>query len=914
MEEELLTEPSMRDRIISIQNDPSLSVEEKSAALGALSRPPAPLTDSPPLSGAVGQAISPVPPAPMPSQPLMSGAVGQAISGAAPLAKEPPHSITKTTVVEEPTDDLGVSETPSALMPTKKWYPDHAQGEARGTRFISGMDTSGRLFQDPVNTPPAEAFYRMAQAYEAETGEKLIITSGQRTIEEQRALQPNWPEEKLARGQHVKGKAYDIHMVPDAADGVVVKGGKEWKTGHRETPEYKWLEKNAAKFGFTNTAPTHEPSGRKEWWHWEFTGLPETDNQAAIDAAQGSPWPPVGSAKPGQSSPANPLAAGSPAPSAGIPLTPTGVVQHVADQYNKSLEASGTVRGMVDVQEDIEATEQAMADSIGNAYGSAKDLLAKRNEADRALKNAQLEVVNKEITAEKYAQAQEEKALESRELLRQDARAAAIEKKKRIDEITNKLRSREISPWSIFGAYTDNPETGEREFSAGKALFTFTAGMALLANAALTMATSLRKKGKTTPFLVYDMLKSAIQIDTQAQVKDAQKDIDVIREDRKTYNEMYDEIQDEEVFRHHQQAGKIAVIRSGIKQHKLKADSVELRNSLDELDLRLKSDQDKAELAKETALQANTKRVAETSISAISAESQKRVQQARTVATGLSNIARDTARAVKAGKKKLSPSQRNNLTTARRWADEGRIRELETLWDRAGMNEGNFDEFMGGDLRQWMAKQVVKRWDTNGWPEWFKGIIGGSTTVKGGQYEDPVTKEIVFLADEKISRMSDLERIETIRTVYATQLAKTLGDVGAIAVQEGNRAMNSLPLADSGPLGYWKLMRFKQRMLLAGSEKYQLLSEEGKETLRGMALRFPDTVPGVKKQVAVYEAFLRHELDEEVYNISVVDSLRETPKDRLPTAEEKTRDKAFLTGEAPKMKKPKLTEGKDLTY
>ncbi len=123
----------------------------------------------------------------------------------------------------------------------------------------------------------AESYLRMSEAAQAD-GIRLVPISGFRSIAEQeflffqlaqsRALRP---EERAALSappgysEHHTGYAIDIG---DAQF-------PQWDTqeAFETTPAFRWLQRNAARFGFELSFPRGNPQGVSyEPWHWRFVG------------------------------------------------------------------------------------------------------------------------------------------------------------------------------------------------------------------------------------------------------------------------------------------------------------------------------------------------------------------------------------------------------------------------------------------------------------------------------------------------------------------------------------------------------------------------------------------------------------------------------------------------------------------
>lgn len=123
----------------------------------------------------------------------------------------------------------------------------------------------------------AESYRRMSAAALAD-GIRLVPISGFRSVAEQEALffqvaqaKALRPEERAAvsappgYSEHHTGYAIDIG---DAQF-------PQWdiQEAFEKTPAFRWLEKNAARFGFELSFPRGNPQGVSyEPWHWRFVG------------------------------------------------------------------------------------------------------------------------------------------------------------------------------------------------------------------------------------------------------------------------------------------------------------------------------------------------------------------------------------------------------------------------------------------------------------------------------------------------------------------------------------------------------------------------------------------------------------------------------------------------------------------
>ena len=137
-------------------------------------------------------------------------------------------------------------------------------GYARGISFpIFIVKVSGIW----IETSTAAAYGEMSERAK-EDGVSLVLSSGWRSMEEQRAL---WLERQDPKVRAVKGIAarpgWSNHQSGRSLDirtGLTVAQFLDGKT----SPVYRWLDANAKKYGFKRDVPS-EP------WHWTQTGAKE---------------------------------------------------------------------------------------------------------------------------------------------------------------------------------------------------------------------------------------------------------------------------------------------------------------------------------------------------------------------------------------------------------------------------------------------------------------------------------------------------------------------------------------------------------------------------------------------------------------------------------------------------------------
>jgi D-alanyl-D-alanine carboxypeptidase len=142
-------------------------------------------------------------------------------------------------------------------------------------REASRLVLVGRAPDDgkPVRlTPRAAAAWRKMRAAAAEEGVTLLPLSGFRSIARQTEiirsnLANGRPMDDLLRyvaapgcSEHHTGRAIDIGSPDDA---------KHFEASFDRTREYRWLKRNARRFGFTLSYPRANPHNiGYEPWHW----------------------------------------------------------------------------------------------------------------------------------------------------------------------------------------------------------------------------------------------------------------------------------------------------------------------------------------------------------------------------------------------------------------------------------------------------------------------------------------------------------------------------------------------------------------------------------------------------------------------------------------------------------------------
>lgn len=104
----------------------------------------------------------------------------------------------------------------------------------------------------------AEAFNRLSQAYAQEFSRPMCVTDSYRTLTEQIDVKRRKPDLAATPGTSRHG----LGIAVDLGCGVQNFG----------SPQFIWLKRNAALFGWLHPAWAERANGPFEPWHWEYTG------------------------------------------------------------------------------------------------------------------------------------------------------------------------------------------------------------------------------------------------------------------------------------------------------------------------------------------------------------------------------------------------------------------------------------------------------------------------------------------------------------------------------------------------------------------------------------------------------------------------------------------------------------------
>ncbi len=101
-------------------------------------------------------------------------------------------------------------------------------------------------------------------------GQTLGVNSGYRSFKEQVNLKSSFSVVygKNTTNSFVADQGYSEHQLGSAVDFATTKN-----VSFENTPEFKWLNDNAYKYGFILSYPKNNPYYKSEPWHWRFVGI-----------------------------------------------------------------------------------------------------------------------------------------------------------------------------------------------------------------------------------------------------------------------------------------------------------------------------------------------------------------------------------------------------------------------------------------------------------------------------------------------------------------------------------------------------------------------------------------------------------------------------------------------------------------
>lgn len=197
-----------------------------------------------------------------------------AIAGWQMLVQRSLTATDPTTSTESPEQTTTESTDPPTAEANADQLLGHFAYEEAREEELTTVTADGRIRLRPS---AAEKYQEMVNAARQE-GIYLQLISGFRTIEEQQYL---FFEVKEQRAQNATKRAevsapprYSEHHTGYAIDvGDANVPATNLSQSFENTPAFRWLETNAARFSFELSFPRNNPQGiAYEPWHWRFVG------------------------------------------------------------------------------------------------------------------------------------------------------------------------------------------------------------------------------------------------------------------------------------------------------------------------------------------------------------------------------------------------------------------------------------------------------------------------------------------------------------------------------------------------------------------------------------------------------------------------------------------------------------------
>ncbi len=158
-----------------------------------------------------------------------------------------------------------------------KAWDGHANGEIPHTalRVMTYLGTKPENVVDAtyLRCDAAAMIDQMAAAYKEETGEKLVFSTGYRSLQRQRELWRGGTNGKAAQpGTSNHGWAMAVDFTDPDTPG---QGTLDYSDA-----QYAWMIENGGRFGWINPGWAQSNGSNPEPWHWEFTPLAERPAEA----------------------------------------------------------------------------------------------------------------------------------------------------------------------------------------------------------------------------------------------------------------------------------------------------------------------------------------------------------------------------------------------------------------------------------------------------------------------------------------------------------------------------------------------------------------------------------------------------------------------------------------------------------
>ncbi|MEM9264276.1 MAG: M15 family metallopeptidase [Cyanobacteria bacterium P01_F01_bin.13] len=202
-----------------------------------------------------------------------------ATSGSA-VAAEPAAANATSSATDSATEtaDAGVDALETSEASGSNRLLGHRPYSVADTSNLVTISTNSMVKLKPEVAQKVETMMAEARA----VGVSLDVISGFRTLEDQRYL---FFDLKAERGQTTQTRAevsappgYSEHHTGYAVDFIdISQPATELNTSFENTPAFRWLEENAAYYGFEISFPKDSKQNvAYEPWHWRYVGNQES--------------------------------------------------------------------------------------------------------------------------------------------------------------------------------------------------------------------------------------------------------------------------------------------------------------------------------------------------------------------------------------------------------------------------------------------------------------------------------------------------------------------------------------------------------------------------------------------------------------------------------------------------------------
>lgn len=388
---------------------------------------------------------------------------------------------------ESPAESAPLSSTPEEVK-LYDWEPeDPFQGlpemhpdRLKYSQLLVGKESEkagGAKFFEAVeggaDRPASRAMKLMQDAYFAEFGTYLYITSGGRSDRTQKVLHPDMDQATRDNSSHRRGHGFDILMEGLGKDSL----------------QYKWLQKHAGEFGFEWPGYPHKTAG-KEWWHWEFKGrTPDSEAAKIAKIARSAKTP----------TEAN---------------DPRWMLDQSIAEYNRAKAITGSTKmpQLLKLEQDIKKVRAPMQTAVAEKLKAMGDLETTRRKVEEDLIPAKKELADAKVAhAELDSFLAQEHHIHQREMFKLGKKKAK-ERLERADQMVEDAIGKEIDPWRKWGIWDENGD-----FQLSNVARTLGGIVGIAANLFATFASAMDKRPGTVPFMIWNMIEYHVDKDLKAQ-------------------------------------------------------------------------------------------------------------------------------------------------------------------------------------------------------------------------------------------------------------------------------------------------------------------------------------------------------------------------------------------------------------